>query len=186
MGYKLGKFDGICGLAWPMISVDGVPTPLQALVKTGELEEEAFAFFLGDEADGELVIGGVDADHYTGDFVYVPLLQKSYWEVALDGLLVDGASTGNTTKAIVDSGTSLLAGPSAEVSAIASAVGAKANAAGEYIVDCDTADAPDIAFTLGGNDYSLSFSEYIIQPIGDRSPPRAPDRVCGIALALPS
>jgi len=163
VGYKLGKFDGICGLAWPMISVDGVPTPLQALVKTGELEEEAFAFFLGDEADGELVIGGVDADHYTGDFVYVPLLQKSYWEVALDGLLVDGASTGNTTKAIVDSGTSLLAGPSAEVSAIASAVGAKANAAGEYIVDCDTADAPDIAFTLGGNDYSLSFSEYIIQ-----------------------
>jgi hypothetical protein len=166
LGYKLGKFDGICGLAWPMISVDGVPTPLQALVAAGELEENVFAFYLGDEADGELLLGGVDADHYTGDFAYVPLAQESYWEVALDALKVDGATTGSCTKAIVDSGTSLLAGPPDDVAAIAAQIGVTANAAGEYLVDCDLEGAPDIAFTLGGADYSLSFADYIIESGG--------------------
>merc|ERR1719240_2502484 len=164
ISYSLGKFDGICGMAWGTISVDGVPTPLEALVATGELEEEVFAFYLGDEADGELLIGGVDADHYTGDFDYVPLSQLSYWEVKLDELAVGGKATGSTAKAIVDSGTSLLAGPSEDVDVIAAAIpSAKKNVAGEYIVDCDEANAPDITFTLGGKPYSLSFSEYIIE-----------------------
>jgi len=166
VGYKLGKFDGICGMAWPAISVDGVPTPLQALVATGELDEEAFAFYLGDEADGELLIGGVDDAHYEGEFVNVPVSQKAYWEVELDALVVNGTATGECAKAIVDSGTSLLAGPPADVAAIADALGVKPNAAGEYMIDCDKADAPDIAFTLGGNEYSLSFKEYIIESGG--------------------
>ena len=164
LGWTLGKFDGICGMAWGMISVDGVPTPLEALVATGDLEEQVFAFFLGDEADGELLIGGVDEAHYTGDFAYVPLSQLSYWEVALDSLLVGGKATGSTAKAIVDSGTSLLAGPSEDVEVIAAAIpSAKKNVAGEYIVDCDESAAPDLTFTLGGVGYTLSFSEYIIE-----------------------
>ena len=166
VGYKLGKFDGICGLAWPRISVDGVPTPLQALVATGELDEAVFAFYLGDEADGELLIGGVDDAHYDGDFAYVPVSLEAYWQLELGGLSVGGAAVGNTTKAIVDSGTSLLAGPAADVAALADALGVKPNVAGEYLVDCDKADAPDLAFTLGGVAYSLSFKEYIIESGG--------------------
>lgn len=165
IGYKLGKFDGICGLAWPMISVDGVPTPLQAMVESGEMEEEVFAFYLGDETDGELLFGGVDEDHYTGDFAYVPVSQESYWEVTLDALLIDGVAEGNCTKAIIDSGTSLLAGPPTDVEAIATAVGATANAVGEYIVDCDATGVP-VTFTLGGNEFSLELSEMLIESSG--------------------
>ena len=69
VGYRLGKFDGILGLAWPAISVDGVPTPLEAMVAS--LDEPCFAFALGDEADGELVLGGVDDSKYTGEFAHV-------------------------------------------------------------------------------------------------------------------
>jgi len=166
-GWTFGKFDGICGLAWSSISVDGVPTPLDALIASGDMEEEVFAFYLGDEADGELIIGGVDEDHYTGDFAYVPLSQKTYWEVALDATKIDGEATGDCTKAIIDSGTSLLAGPEDDVKAMAAAIGARENVAGEYLVSCDKTDAPDIAFTLGGVDYSLSFDEYIIESGGE-------------------
>lgn len=165
-GYALGKFDGICGLAWSAISVDGVPTPLDALIATGDMEEEAFAFYLGDEADGELILGGTDPDHYTGDFAYVPLLSKTYWEVTLDATKIDGEATGSCTKAIIDSGTSLLAGPEEDVEAMAAAIGARKNIVGEYLVSCDKTGAPDIAFTLGGVDYSLSFDEYIIEDEG--------------------
>ena len=47
VGYRLGKFDGILGLAWPGISVDGVPTPLQAMVRS--LDAPVFAFSLGED-----------------------------------------------------------------------------------------------------------------------------------------
>lgn len=45
-------------------------------------------------SDGELVIGGTDPDHYTGDITYTPVVQETYkssilsygyWLITLDG-----------------------------------------------------------------------------------------------------
>merc|ERR1719443_433086 len=96
VGYSIGKFDGICGMGWDSISVDGVETPLQALLASGELAEPIFAFYLGDNSAGELTLGSVDSAHYSGDFAYVPLSDKSYWEVKLDSLSLNGESVGST------------------------------------------------------------------------------------------
>ena len=166
LGYRLGHFDGILGLGWHGISVDGVPTILEALTEAGELDEAVFAFSLGDEADGELVLGGVDAKSYTGDFHTVPLSAETYWEVTLDDLKV-GAAGNNTkaVKAIVDSGTSLLAGPKAEVAAIAKKLGATSVLGKEYMIDCN-AKADDIIFTLGGVDFPLKLEDYVIKEGG--------------------
>jgi len=41
-GYSIGKFDGICGMGWDSISVDGVQTPVQALVASGAMPEPVF------------------------------------------------------------------------------------------------------------------------------------------------
>mmetsp|Transcript_22247 Transcript_22247/g.66785 ORF Transcript_22247/g.66785 Transcript_22247/m.66785 type:complete len:371 (-) Transcript_22247:54-1166(-) len=182
VGYRLGKFDGILGLAWPAISVDGVPTPLEAMVASGDLDEAVFAFSLGDEAAGELVLGGVDDKKYTGDFSYVPLSSKTYWEVTLDALSVSGANMTSATKAIVDSGTSLLAGPKSDVKAIAKAVGATASVAGEYMIACD-ATGPDIVFTLGGQDYALALADYIIEEEGS---PECLFGIMGIDIPRPA
>ena len=57
--------------------------------------------------------------------------------------------------AIVDSGTSLLTGPSADVKKIAKAIGAKQFIAGEYLVDC-TADLPNFDFVINGQTYTLT------------------------------
>merc|ERR1711998_739625 len=135
MAYGIGKFDGILGLGWDRISVDGVKTPFTNLVDQGTLADKVFAFYLGDNAPGSLVIGGTDSSHYTGDFTYVPLKSEDYWRIALDDMKVDGTSMSDTKTAIVDSGTSLLAGPSADVKAIAAKVGAKAIVNGEYSID---------------------------------------------------
>ena len=45
-GYAIAKFDGICGSGLSCISVDGVPTPLQALVSSGALSQSIFAFYI--------------------------------------------------------------------------------------------------------------------------------------------
>lgn len=37
------------------------------------IAEPVFSFYLGDNAPGELTIGGSDPAHYTGEISYVPL-----------------------------------------------------------------------------------------------------------------
>jgi len=162
LGYGIGKFDGILGLAWDKISVDGVKTPFHGLVDEGLLADPVFAFYLGNNMPGSLVIGGTDKSHYTGDFTYVPLESEDYWRIALDDLKVNGKSMTSVKTAIVDSGTSLLAGPVAEVEKLAALVGAKKLIKSEYSIDC-TATAPDLVFTIGGKDYTFTKDEYVIK-----------------------
>jgi len=165
IGYRLGKFDGILGLGWDKISVDGVPTVMNALVKSGELAQPVFGFYLGNNQPGELEFGGVDKKHYSGDFTYVPLSSETYWAVALDGVKLGSDSVSSTKRAIVDSGTSLLAGPKADVEAIANKLGAKSLMGKEWTVDCSK-DLPDLSFTLGGKDYTLKKADLILQQSG--------------------
>ena len=176
MGYTIGKFDGIAGMGWYDISVDHVQTPLQALVASGQLAEKVFAFYLGSGgAKGELLLGGVDPAHYTGDFTYVPLMDTvpgkvGYWAMGMDDITINGASVTSCRKAIVDSGTSLLAAPSADIKKIAAAVGAHTVLPippfnKEYFINC-TSPGPDINIKLGGVDFVLTKEDYIINDGG--------------------
>jgi hypothetical protein len=187
ISYSLSKFDGICGMGWDSISVDGVETPVQALIKSGELAEPVFAFFLGNNVAGELVIGGVDASHYTGDFTYVPLQSESYWQISLDGLSLGGDKIGSTKYAIVDSGTSLMAGPTTDVKAIADALQLTSILGKEYTVDCNKKYT--LAFNVGGKDDALTQDDMILSSEGgtclfgmlgiDVPPPRGPLWILG-------
>jgi len=165
LGYRMGKFDGILGLGWDAISVGGVPTVMKALMDSKQLGHPVFAFYLGNDQPGELLIGGIDEKHYSGDFTFVPLTSKTYWEVALHGVRLGTESVSTTRSAIVDSGTSLLAGPSAEVRAIAAKVGAKSVLGKEYTVDC-SAPLPALSFTLGGKAFELQKEDLILQQSG--------------------
>jgi|GEM_PF-2915710 len=168
VSYWIAKFDGILGMAFDSIVQGGGPAPFSALVASGQLDEPVFAFYLtGDPSQpGELVLGGVDSKHYTGDFHTVPLSSQTYWEVKLDGVKVGTESVGKAEKVIVDSGTSLLAGPKEDVKKIAQMVGATPLMAGEYQIDCNMQNAPDITFILGGKEFNLKFEDYIIRNQG--------------------
>merc|ERR1711975_163437 len=159
------------------ISVDGVKTPLRALADSKVLDANVFAFYLGSGgAAGELVLGGVDQAHYTGEFSYMPVQEmvpgrKGYWEIKMDSFEINGKNMVDSTKAIVDSGTSLLAVPSAAIKAIAKEVGAKTVLPippfnKEYTIDCDS-EGPAIDVVLGGNKYTLEKEDYIISDAGE-------------------
>lgn len=163
--YKLGKFDGILGMAWPSIAELAIPTPFQTLVDQHQLDP-VFAFYLSEEsgAAGELSLGGIDSTKFTGDLVYVPVTSQTYWETKLDSITVSGSSYSTTQKAILDSGTSLLAGPADEVAKLAQASGCHRRLpTGQYACLCSAVQhAPDITFTLSGNQFTLQGSDYII------------------------
>jgi hypothetical protein len=174
--WAAGHFDGICGMGWDDISVDHVKTPLRALVDSKKLGANQFAFFLGaGGAKGELVLGGVDPAHYTGDFAAVPVIETApgktgYWALTMDDAKVGGSSMTSCKKAIVDSGTSLLAVPTADFKKIADAVGAKPVLPippfnKEYLVNC-TSPGPDIEFVIGGKSYILKKEDYVLNEGG--------------------
>jgi hypothetical protein len=167
--YKLGKFDGILGMAFPILSVNSVPTPFENIVSLGLVDVAQFSFYLSNcrTDPGELTLGGTDSAHYTGAISWVPLTAATYWQINLDDLQVGGTSFVGSSEhtAIVDSGTSILTGPSDEVALIAAQLGAKEFIAGEYLVACDYT-LPNLDFVINGNTYSLTPVDYLI-PDGD-------------------
>merc|ERR1712195_54831 len=122
LGWTIGKFDGICGMGLDDIATDGVTTPLRALANSKALDANVFAFYLGHNSPGQLVIGGVDDTKYTGDFTYHAVREmvpgkKGYWEVAMDDFQINGVTVIQSKKGVIDSGTSLLALPTADIPA---------------------------------------------------------------------
>jgi hypothetical protein len=193
LAYKIGKFDGILGLGFKDISIDGIQTVIGSLRDQGAIAEAIVGFYLTSDSgsSGEMVIGGVDSSKFTGLPTYVPVTIKGYWEAKLDGLNINGKSATTVGSCILDTGTSLLAGPVAEVKQIAASLGAKSVVVNpnEYTIDCSkVASLPTLDFVLGGKTFSLEGKDYVIQSgptclLGmtgiDVPPPRGPLWILG-------
>ncbi|XP_019093418.1 PREDICTED: aspartic proteinase A2-like [Camelina sativa] len=98
--FVVAKFDGLLGLGFQEISVGNATS---------------------------VWFGGVDPNHFRGEHTYVPVTQRGYWQFDMGEVLIDGESTGycgSGCSAIADSGTSLLAGPTAVIAMINKAIGA--------------------------------------------------------------
>jgi len=192
IAFAAGKFDGLLGLGFKSISQYQIPTPFEAMIDQKLIDEPVFAFYLQQDASkqGELLFGGIDKSHYTGELVDVPLTSESYWEVSLDAMAFGGKPViSSAQKAIIDSGTSLLAGPTDQVAALAKQVGAKSVLGKEYVIDCSQKSSlPDLKVTLGGKDFTLTSSDYVLQVSGqclfafigiEVPPPRGPLWIMG-------
>mmetsp|Transcript_26124 Transcript_26124/g.42045 ORF Transcript_26124/g.42045 Transcript_26124/m.42045 type:complete len:371 (-) Transcript_26124:190-1302(-) len=166
ISFKVAKFDGICGMAFQSISVDGVTPVWYGLLD--QSDSKVFAFYLGStnkQQQSEMLIGGIDEKHYTGDITYVPLTSKTYWQFKVDSMTVGSDVNEQNFQAIADTGTSLMAGPSPVMSAINKAIGAKKMIIGnEYQVDCSKIDSmPTVNIQLNGKNFPLAPQDYVLQ-----------------------
>ncbi len=127
LSFVAASFDGILGMGFPEIAVGKVDPPFQNLLKAYPDLEPVFSFWLNRDEDdpdhgGELVLGGTDPAHYKGKHTWAPVTRRGYWQFKMDsmdfGVCKDGC------QAIADTGTSLLAGPSDEVTRLNNAIGA--------------------------------------------------------------
>ena len=144
---------------------DFITVVFSQLVQDGQLEANQFAFYLPSDASqtGELVIGGFDSKKFTGTMDWVPLTSETYWEITTDSITLNGKPVTTVKAAIVDSGTSLIAGPVADVKALAALLGAKVVMGNEYSIDCGAVStAPDLVVNINGKAYSIPASKYII------------------------
>jgi len=171
LAYDLGKFDGILGLAFQSISVDNIQTVFDNMELQGLVNSSQFGLYLSatDGSQGELMLGGYDSSKFSGSLSWIPLISETYWEVALDGLTLGGVRMTNATKAVLDSGTSILAGPSSDVAALAAKCGATPFPLrpSEYTIDCSLIPTlPVIGVMLGGLQFTLTGAEYVLNVEG--------------------
>lgn len=166
VGYVMGKFDGILGLGFEGLSLGGANTVFKNAIDQGAVAQQMFAFDLGDESDGELTLGGYDESKFTGDITWTPLSEPKYWQIDLQNISIGGFTSG-ATNGIVDSGTSLLTGPSAQIMKIATSVGATPNLMGQYTIDCaKVSSIPDLEFTINGKAWPVPGKDLVIQSGG--------------------
>ncbi|KAI8947502.1 aspartic peptidase domain-containing protein [Xylaria longipes] len=171
LAFAFGRFDGILGMGFDRISVNGIVPPFYQLVNQKLIDEPVFAFYLNSESgsdDSEVVFGGVDKDHYTGKITEIPLRRKAYWEVDLDSISFGGETAElDNTGVILDTGTSLIALPSDLAELLNKEMGAKKGFNGQYSVDCAARDSlPDVTFKLSGYDFSITPYDYILEVSG--------------------
>ena len=151
-------------MAWPAISVNGLPLIFDLLVKQGKIEGNSFSFYLSKVPGSNgsaLVLGGVNSKYYTGDFKYYPLTMTAYWGIAMDDIIFNGTSykTGNLL-GIIDTGTSVIVGPTKVVENMTKAFGTGK----QKQVDCSTVpNLPTLDFIIGGDKWSLTGKDYILE-----------------------
>ncbi|KAJ2720390.1 aspartic proteinase precursor [Coemansia sp. Benny D115] len=164
-------FDGVFGLGFPKLSRIQSAPPLYAMANAGLLERPVFSFWVregknGQHAGGEVVLGGVNPKRFQGKVRTLPLVRKMYWEVELNGLLIDESPVPNinTRTAIIDTGTSLIVLPAVDADAVNQFLGAVPlfDEYGLYAIDCRKKNKPTVKFGFGGETFAIQPSHYIL------------------------
>jgi len=176
--FVTAAFDGILGLAFQSISVDGVVPVWYNMIDQGLVETQVFSFWLAHDYENEkpgglITWGGVDSERYTGEFYWVPLIAKTYWEFSMSDFQVDGVSQNwcnddpRGCKTIADTGTSLITGPTDYMNALNKALGATV-IAGEGIIACrKISSLPDVQFIINGHSFTLTPEQYVLDIEGE-------------------
>ncbi|XP_061387513.1 lysosomal aspartic protease-like [Musca vetustissima] len=165
-------FDGILGMGFVTIAVDSVTPPFYNMYSQGLLGANLFSFYLtrnGTSTDGgALILGGVDPNHYTGEFTFVPVSQEGYWQFEITSGVVAGVNICDQCQGIADTGTSLIAVPDDQYLNVQSAIGAYySDEFSSFMLDCSTIDSlPVVTFNIGGTNFTLTGEDYVIEMEG--------------------
>ncbi|KAJ8547350.1 hypothetical protein K7X08_010936 [Anisodus acutangulus] len=112
------RFDGVLGLGFQGTDSKNVTPIWHNMLLQKIVSKSIFSFWLNRDPTsriaGEILFGGMDWTHFRGQHTYVPVAKSGYWEIETGDLFIGNNSTGlckGGCPAIVDTGTSFIAGP---------------------------------------------------------------------------
>ncbi|KAM9320195.1 gastricsin-like [Gastrophryne carolinensis] len=160
------QFDGIFGMAYQSLSAGDATTAVQGLIQQNLIPQPLFSFYLSGQS-GELILGGVDTNLYSGQIYWTPVTEQIYWQVGIEEFSINGQASGwcsQGCQAIVDTGTPLIAVPQNYLGSLFQYIGAQEGQDGAYYVNCNNVqNLPTISFTISGTTFSLTPAGYIQQ-----------------------
>jgi len=155
-------FAGIFGLGWGAISVDSMTPPFFSMLSQGVVDRGVFGFYLdfySSEPSGDITFGYINPEYHDEPIKYIGITSRTYWPLYLTSFELTSTDTAGmviklgellprTFDLIIDSGTSLLALPTAVVEAIAVHAGV-VKYYGYYLTRCGK-ELPVFNFQLTG------------------------------------
>ncbi|MCD9560539.1 hypothetical protein HAX54_019236 [Datura stramonium] len=126
------RFDGVLGLGFQGSESRNVTPVWHNMFVQQIVTKPIFSFWLNRDPmamiAGEILFGGMDSTHFRGLHTYVPVAKNGYWEIEIGDFFIGNNSTGlckGGCPAIVDTGTSFIAGPTTILTQVNHAIGAE-------------------------------------------------------------
>lgn len=154
MSFLASQMSGILGLGYGSISVDKLPT----FVDASSLSDKSFSFYLHNNPEESfMTLPGYDESVMNGEFQFHNVIEQKYWSLNLTSLAQGTTQIpADGYKAVIDSGTSALVGPNKLVGKLIEGI--------EVSADCSNIDSlPEITFSIDNIDYTLSGHDYVLQ-----------------------
>ncbi len=126
--FMTGKFDGILGLSFPSLSAAGYTPVFDNIMKQRLLTRNCFSFYYSKlpRQQSALVLGMPNPDLFQGSIHYLHVSRTFYWELELKDIMIgdeyQNVCRDPPCKAVVDTGTSLLTGPTEDMTQILSRI----------------------------------------------------------------
>jgi len=180
--FSLVPFDGILGLSLPQMAEGPTFSLFDKMVESGVLSQPIFSVFFGNDGEqSEVTFGAMREDKMATELFWAPITVPGYWQVQMDDITLGNKREGICTGArkcqvAVDTGTSLLAGPSEIVNTLVSKL--------SVADDCSNINSlPDLGFIVQGHILNLKPQDYVAQTMDgcnlglmslDIPPPKGP------------
>jgi len=116
-----------------------------------------FSFFVSDKDDSEVTFGGYRPERLASDIVWAPVKVESWWQVAIDDITFNNVPKNlcdGQCQVAVDTGTSMLAGPSDLVDKLSNMVNAKEDCSNFH-------ELPNLGFQIGDMVLNLKPEDYM-------------------------
>jgi len=157
MPFDQCSFDGIMGLGFKDLSMGDGFNMVDDVVSQHSLPSNKFSVYLRDHDEGsEISFGGYKKSQAASDILWAPVTRESYWQIAIDDVTFNNKKTGlcSGCQVAVDTGTSLLAGPTEVVENLGATL--------DLHTDCSNFHTlPLLGFALGDKVLNLMPEDYI-------------------------
>lgn len=153
------NFDGVLGLALSGMTQGPNFSLMNRMEAAGNLKHALFSVFLSDsdDEDSEITFGDIKQERMVGQMFWVPVSRHTgYWQVQMEDIAFNNErqSLCSDCQVAVDTGTSMLAGPSHVIDALTARLKVRH--------DCSNYDdLPDLGFIVSGHVMNLKPAEYV-------------------------
>lgn len=150
--FYVSQMDGILGLAYDSISINGLKTFMTSTDET----DKSFGFFFHNNPDQSyMTLPGMEETGITKIQTH-NVIEKTYWNLNMTGLSGPNGSVDVTGyKAAIDTGTSVIVGPATIINPLIEGILVDSTCAG-----IDT--LPNFTIRIDETDYVLTPNDYVV------------------------